>query len=583
VLIYENTLGNPLMKPGDAGLGWKPDHAMNVIIRPTVNVLLDLRDRDVFHGNIRPANMFDGGAKVLERIILGDCLAVPPSYTQSAVFEPVERAMADPIARGRGGYEDDLYAFGVSLAVILRHRDPLEGMTDEEIIKTKMEIGSYAALTGNERFTGAILELLRGLLYDERDQRWTLEEIMSWLDGQRLSPKQSARKIKAARHLTFAGEKYFRPQLLAMDLNKAQAEAVQLIENDTLGQWVERSLEDKQATQRLAVAIDAARESGRGPGYWDRLLARVSIALDVTAPLRFRGMNLNPDGISYAMAEAAARKKDMQPYLDIINQQLVMFWVTNQTDNNVDIGALLGKYDACRSFLRQPSIGYGVERCLYTLCPEAPCISETLKGYYVRSPEDFVYVLEDISTKPNRPHLFIDRHVAAFLSVKDRKVIDPFLVELNAPDFYRRVMGNLMVVATIQKRSRLDDLPGLGAWAMDILKPIYERYHDRELREKIREKITKLAATGDLNRMAAVLDDQMVRQQDMLGFKAAMREHSELRKELTQLEADLEHPNTYGREAGHQYAAIASAIIAGIVILAVAFIYLTHAGALKGM
>jgi hypothetical protein len=228
-------------------------------------------------------------------------------------------------------------------------------------------------------------------------------------------------------------------------------------------------------------------------------------------------------------------------------------------------------------------MGYGIERCLYTLCPEAPCLSDILKGYCVRSPEDFVYALEDIAGKPNRPHLFIDRHVAAYLSVKDRKAIDPFLIELNAPDFYRRVMGNLMVVATIQKRSRMDNLPGLGSWALDILKPIYERYHDRELREKIKEKIVKLAANGDLSRMAGVLDDQIARQQDMLGFKAAMREHSALRKELTKLEEDIENPKTYGREAGHQYAAIASAVIAGIIILAVAFIYLTHNGGARGM
>ncbi len=571
--VYENNLGHPILKPGDSGLGWRAEQVLQTVIRPAVLALSDLRDADVYHGSIRPSNMFDGGAKVVERVIFGDCLSTPPSYTQPAVYESIERAMADPLSRGRGTYEDDLYSFGVSLAVLLRHRDPMEGMNDEEIVKHKIENGSYTALTGNERFTGAILELLRGLLYDDPSQRWTLAEISSWLDGQRLSPKQITKKIKAARPLQFNNDKYFRPSILAMDLNKNQPEAVHMVENGALGQWIERSLEDRTISNRLQESLDAAQETGRGPGYWDRLLARVSIALDISAPLRYKGLVLNPDGIPFAMADAMIRKKDIQPYIDIINQQLVTYWVTIQNDALVDIGALVSRFDSSRAFLKQQTMGYGIERCLYFLCQEAPCISDILKGYYVRSPEDLMYAYEDIAKKPNRPHLFIDRHIAAFLSVKDKRVIDPFLADLNAGEFHRRIMGNVKVLALLQKRSHIDSLPGVAAWAAEILKPVYERLHDRHLREKLKQKIDRTAAAGDLNRVAAILDDPMMRQNDMLEFKQAMRDYSSMRDELAKLEADLSKPQSFGREAGHEYAAIASAVIGGIAIMAVAFMH----------
>jgi hypothetical protein len=159
-------------------------------------------------------------SRVVEKVILGDLIATPPSFAQPALFEPIERAQCAPLGRGLGTFEDDLYSLGVTLTVLLRTRDPMEGLSDEGIIREKVEQGSYAALTGRERFTGAILELLRGLLYDDRAQRWTLDDVVSWLDGQRLSPKQSSKKLKAARQIQFHGERYNRPSLLAADLEK---------------------------------------------------------------------------------------------------------------------------------------------------------------------------------------------------------------------------------------------------------------------------------------------------------------------------------------------------------------------------
>jgi len=163
------------------GLGWKPEVVQLNVVKSLVHALLDMRDADIVHGNIRPSNMFAiGPAGGVDRVILGECLSTPSSYAQPAMFETIERAMADPIGRGPPVIDDDLYALGVSLAVILRHRDPMEGFTDEQIINHKIDQGSYIALTGKDRFSGDILELLRGLLNDDRVQRWNLEDRGGW-------------------------------------------------------------------------------------------------------------------------------------------------------------------------------------------------------------------------------------------------------------------------------------------------------------------------------------------------------------------------------------------------------------------
>ena len=42
----------------------------------------------------------------------------------------------------------------------------------------------------------SLLEPLRGLLSDTLDERWTMEELEMWLDGQRLTPLQKKAKPK---------------------------------------------------------------------------------------------------------------------------------------------------------------------------------------------------------------------------------------------------------------------------------------------------------------------------------------------------------------------------------------------------
>jgi len=578
VFIYENTLEKPLMKNmTKVGLGWKQDNVMKGFVKPMINVLLDMRDADMVHGCINPMNIFQCGSSEdgIERVVLGECLSTPPAYLQPALFETAERAQAMPIARGQGTIEDDIYAFGVTLAMVLRSRDAFAGMSEEDIIRQKIEFGSYSTLTGKDRYTGPLLELLRGLLYDDRAQRWTLDEIEAWLGGQRLSPKQSLKKTKASRPLHFHNERYHRPVLLAMDMEANQSEAVQMIEGGVLEQWISRSLEDNLTKTRYEQAIETAQESGRGPGYWDRLVTRVSIALDPEAPVRYKGLRMHPEGFPYAMAEAYMQKRDLMPFVDIINQQLIMFWIGAQQDVQLDVGNIISKFDSCRAFLRQNTMGYGVERCLYFLNQECQCISEHMQHHYVRNPEDMMYAWEEIATRPKRPDLFIDRHIAAFLSVKDRRMIDPFFAELNADEYYKKVLGNIKVLATIQKRSRMGAFPGIAGWVTEILEPVYERFHDRELRADLRKKMDKLKTTGDIVKIITILDDNDLKQRDFIGFKAAMEEYRELVVEDDELKRKMEKPETFGRDTGQEVAAIVSGLLGAIIILAFAFLQFT--------
>ncbi len=571
VFIYRDILGRKILNGPQQAAGWRQDDVMSLVIRPLVSALQEMREKNFVHGSIRPSNMFFGGpAGKPERVILGDCLSVPASSTQSALYEPIERAMAEPIGRGEGSNLDDIYAFGVTVAVLLRGNDPLEGLNEEEILQAKLELGSYNAVTGKERFKGSILELLRGVLQDDPAQRWSIGEIHTWMDGRRLSPKQSVKEKKAPRPILFNGQKYFLSSMLAMDLDKNPPDTVRMVESGDLKQWLTRSLEDDEALERVEAALKTARDKGSGPGYDERLVALLSAALDPRAPLRYRGLRVLGEGIGRALVSATVLKKDIQGFAELFIQNIAMSWLTALESPGKDTGTLISRFDACRNYIRHTKIGYGLERCIYILCPEVHCLSDRLLGYFVRSPEEMMRAFEDICQKNKAPGLLLDRHSAAFISVRDPKVIDSFLFDLAAPQEHKRILGNLKCFATIQKRDNMRPYPGIAQSFANMLPVLCESYHDRELREKLKKNIARHVTEGDLVKMASLLSSPDLITRDLMSFREAQYEYQLLTHEYRVLEIGLEHKSSFGKSSGREVAAVFSAIVAAVIIFVIA-------------
>lgn len=577
VLLYKEGLGKKMMQPGEVqAKGWKQEQVLETLVHPLVSVLQDFKDKDFSHGSIMPSNLYDGGAgDQVRKVVLGDCLSMPCSYAQPSVYLTIERSMAMPAGRGVSTPADDLYALGVTVAAFMRHTDPLEGLTDEQIVRKKMELGSYAAITGKDRFKGSILELLRGLLHDDASQRWTLEEVNIWLDGSRLSPKQATRVKKAPRPLVFNEKKYSYLPFFAMDMHKNPPDVLRVIESDELQQWLTRAFEDDEAVERLEKAMMEASVGGKGANYNDRLVMNVSAALDLMAPLRYKGLSLLAESFGNCLAQAVIMKQDIRPYVELLSSTMVLNWIAQSENPALDKGALFGKFDHCRSHLLQKKVGYGLERCLYELAPEVRCLSEKLKDYYVRSPEDMVMAFEDLCSKGKAPPLFLDRHSIAFLSVKDSKCIDSFLYDLNGAEEYKKVLGNLKCLAVIQNRSKIGALPEIAKTFLKMLPCVYERYHDRDTREKLQKGIERFAASGDLVKIAALLDNTDVIAKDYGAFNSAMAEYQQLTKEAESLEKRLENKDLFGKQTGKELAAVISSVVAGAIILGVSFMFLT--------
>ena len=580
VIIYQNNWGKRLLPEQDKlAYGLKQDLIMEHFLPTIVHVLQDFNDKGFVHGGVRVDNLFNAGNNNLKNFILGDSLTTPPSYLQPSYYEPIERSMANPIGRGLGHFVDDLYSLGVLLTIMLRSHDPLEKMTEEQIIEEKIEKGSYAALTGKDRFTGPILELLRGVLHDSKSQRWNIDNVSQWMDGQRLNPKQTLKRKKASRVFHLDGHRYTRPEILASDLYKYKESLVQSVEDEKLELWVKRSLEDTEKLELLEQSLATAGDAGMNDGYAERLCSRVSIALDPSAPIRYKNIAFLPDGFGMALAEAYAQKKDLNVYAEVLDQNLVMFWLNAQNDKTIDYGSISNRFESCRSILRNRGYGFGLERCLYFLNSASPCMSSRLEKFYVKTPEEMVLAFEKLcKDKEISTDLLLDRHSVAFLSVKDSRILDAYLIELNAKEKYKNILANVWAISNIQKRYEMPPLPNIADHVVKIMGPVLERFHDRDLRNRMKKEFDKIKRSGDLSRVSSILENPEIIETDSKMFFRSMGQFRKMEKEKLKLENRLERKGEMGGNLGRTTAAIISTLIGGLGIMTLALLELVEAG-----
>lgn len=561
--VFERPVGKKVLETPDS----KPfkiseDRLISAAIQPMISLLSDFKNVDMIHGAVNAENLFMMGSEGGETLMVGECLSCAPSFRQPALYETIPRAMAQAAGRGPGTIKDDLYAFGMCVAMMARGENLLLGKTDDEIIAEKIEHGSYSAIIGRERMPGGVSEFLRGVLNDDEAQRWDVDDVMRWLDGRRLSPKQSRVVLRAARPLLLHEKKYWDLRLLAHDFAKNPTEAATEIDKDTFELWLKRNFEDKGLKNRLDRVWDKEKASPR-----DRVVSCVCMALDPYAPMRYRQLSVFPQGFGTLLAEAMAKGEDLQSHGDVITQQLFSIWINQIFDEIPDAAGILGGFEKSRNALAQRMAGYGLERVLYMLNKEAACMSPALRPYFILSPGGILRALEDIAKKGGRPETILDRHMIAFLSVRESKMIDPHLGHVISSDKSAQLIGITRTLAAIQRRFSVGPVPSMCNWLISMTGPIVEKVNDRDLQQSLAKAIQRLTDNGNLHALLDMIDDTELMQDDRHRFKMAQQEFRMLGLEKERIVTGLKKRRGFGRATGRQVAMIFSTFLSVIVIL----------------
>ena len=550
------------------------DTINRLFVAPLAGGLQEFSEVALMHGGIRPTNIFwrAGDANPPQ---LGECVSAPPGIGQPILFEPLDRAQAVAYGRGPGNAVDDLYALGVTIVLMILGHNPMKDMADAAIIKAKMDEGSFNTLVGKQRISGSHFELLRGLLHDDPKQRWTAHDLLQWVGGQRQTPKQSEFNKRATRAFVFEGQELWHLRHITQAFAATPGPAARLIERGEFDRWLRRSLGDSDRADHVQEAVDTLKNSGRTAHYDDQMVTMVGIALDPGGPITYRGLTVLPMGIGAALAEMVRTGGNVQVVSEIIINQFIGFWVNQQNEAKTELVPFAQQFERVRGYVERSTMGAGIERAVYELNTQLPCLSPLVQNQYVLAPRDLLPALEKAATQGNRPREPIDRHLAAWMVARHRG-IDYLLQPLNSPDNpTKRTLALLTLLSEWQLKFGPEKLPGLTNWLFSLLEPLARRYHHRPTRDEVAEQLQQVASGGQLAKLVRLLDDPKLLERDQQNFSAARQIYRATTAQIALLERQAKQHKEVAMRYGRPVATYVAWVLAAVAMLFSIIRYMT--------
>lgn len=547
---------------------WSESELIGDVLRPAARVLEALAQRNLTHRGIRPSNLYQ--TRPGTPAVLGEAWSAPPAALQPALYEPPYVAACHPAARGEGSIADDIYALGVTLLTLALGAPPLAGASDEEIIRLKIEKGSYAALVGEARLPPILADLLRGMLAEDPAHR-PAPHVFFDLATARARRVAARPARRAQKPLEFGETRVWDARGLAFYIMRHPEEGARLFQASALDHWLRRSLGDTALAQRLDEFRRAAAAE-EGPAHRREALAtlRLTALLDPLAPVPWRGLVFAPDGLGGLIAEVLGGGKEgggsgaetARRIEEALDADAIGAWAALRPE--ADQAAQI-RQDAqhLRILHRIRGLGGGLLRLLYTLNPLLPCASPILGRRVVVRLAELLPALEaELAADPARPAL-MDAHLAAFIAAREEGRLGGSLAVFAGEGDGHPLLAALRAFARLQAAFSGPSVPAIASWFARNAEPLLAEWHNRHHRERVRARIAELAPRGELAPILLLFEDRKSRLADAQGLRQAVLEAGRIDAERAALAAQAaargEEVRERAREAVAGMAALAFA------------------------
>lgn len=561
-------------QPGEAAIGPRmgekaaplADSVIRKVVLPGIlPSLVKLWRNEFTHRRLRPDTIFWADA-ARSKVLLGECFSESAGLGQHPVFETIERAMAIPEGRGEGGPPEDMFALGVTILALSLGYVPGLDRDPAELLRDRMALGSYQALTEGLKVEPGLINPIRSLMRDEADLRWTVDDLLRWMDGSS-SPSRSGQTVKSfISAFTFDGTVMADRRALAVAFAAKPTDAAAVMRSEAFRAWLVSGFNDPEESVEILKIIDGT-VGRRSLGTDIVVLSRIVGRLDPTAPIRIGGLVFAHDGFAPLLAKTLAegQREHMRLLDDAISAGLILEAAARHAREGASERSMRIANQA-EDILSRRSSGWGLERCVYTLVPGFPCLSPALVPGSVMTLADVLPGLNTGLEMQRGSVLPLDRHVVAFALAQD---IDPRLAMSFGTAGEEAGLPALRFLAEIQARAGGAPCKSLAAELANALKPQVNAIRGRTRRRKLLEALERLSRAGDLVAMVRGLDLLREAQRDLDGFRAARRQYAANQQEIGQLSQGVRPDREDVRLAGERVAMVIAMVPLALVLLSI--------------
>ena len=483
-----------------------------------ISALECLKSYNLTHRAIRLDNMYFKDETCSE-IVLGDCLASFPGFHQPPAYETIESLMSDKEGRGDGNSSQDLYAIGVAVLSMLYRKELLQGLSIPEVLRLKLKKNSYSVLSAEDKMPNPYVSLFKGLLQDNIEDRWGFPQIYNFLEGKPNSFNISGSSEAPKKSITIGGEKYYTPAGAAIALQNNPQEAMDLINNGKLLEWVRSGIED----EKLYTKLEKFFKQGLSGILPQIVICKTCILLNPHAPIRYDNVAAFPDGMAKAVFYALQKRGNLKAYIDIFSNDLIKTWYLEQTNTRSP-----GNAAEFKIYINRQDYGYGIERIMYDIDADLPCSSPLFGDEFVISvPQilkslDNTYAEKVVTTPP------FDKNIIAYLRCKLGKKIDSILTEINSSKTTTQISGILHLYSYIQRKLGPTKLPNLGQWLINYAIPLVKSYHNIKYQKYLEHEIVRFAKEGSLIEIYNTLESDEAHNNDLRQYVQAVKDTNSL-------------------------------------------------------
>lgn len=509
------------------------------VVLCALKALAALHKRGMVHRCVSPMNMYFTSPDS-DDVTLGECYSSPAGYMQPFANEALEVAFSDKMARGIGDTPCDFYQLGAALQCLYFGEALWKNRERSSLAMARVNQGSFWALSGGREVSGAIGTLIRGLMADELDERWTAEEVLDWFEGVAKTKRTSMISWSMSRPTTFQGVAYVDRRLLADAFGKDPREAASFLKAIDFPSWVQMSFRDEILTEKLESILNVKPSEGFGGLRADdyKMVARVCKFLHPIGPIHYKGLSLNLSGIPPLVADAFSRddRETLTTILEIFDNKFLAALTDIIGDRDSKFGSEAAGLRKGMEHGPSKQLGRGMERVLYELNPILPCVSSRFDRVWIGSIKQMMRALDRLAQSGGGKNILLDRHVAAFCATHGEGMERDFnnlAVAKSNPAKFNTLSVELF--GNLQRQLKLEALPHLAEKLVDGLTPAVRDIKNRKRREIVQTALDKLKKSGDITKIMTDVNMAQVQALDAREFSQARHLVSKLEKERVKL------------------------------------------------